>query len=285
MNHDSPAEIRAELERRGLTLKKRWGQNFLINRGARETIVSTLDPGERDVVWEIGPGLGAMTELLVRKCARCVLFEVDRGLCRYLEEAFGSTDSLTLVPGDFLKTWRDVLMKEQGPSLLLGNLPYRSASLMIADMILGGLRPGRLVVTVQKELAARMGSQPGSKSYSSFSVLCQSMFTVEAVGDLQPGSFYPAPDVVSSIVRLAPRKDAPEGAVLEVLEALLRGLFASRRKTLRNNVNAARLPHGLSAELVLEELARAGADPGSRAEEHPPETFMKVALALAVRAK
>ena len=141
MNHDSPAEIRAELERRGLTLKKRWGQNFLINRGARDSMVGWLSPMPADRVWEIGPGLGAMTELLLKKSQACVVFEIDRGLCRYLEEAYGGTAGFTLVPGDFVKTWQGALQAHGSPDLLLGNLPYRSASLMIAAVIQGGLRP------------------------------------------------------------------------------------------------------------------------------------------------
>lgn len=281
MNHDSPAEIRAELERRGLTLKKRWGQNFLINRRARERLIALLDPAEGESVWEIGPGLGAMTELLLSRGARCTVFEVDRGLCRFLEEEYVRPGRLALVPGDFLKTWQAALSAGPVPSLVLGNLPYRSASLMISDLVDGGLRPRRMVFTVQKELAERMSSDPGRKSYSSFSVLCQAVFEVKPAGDLRPGSFYPAPDVVSTIVEMCPRADAPAGAVLEVLQLLLRGLFASRRKTLRNNAGSARLPHGVTAQTVLEALERAGALPGSRAEEHPPEVFVRAARSLA----
>ena len=142
-----------------------------------------------------------------------------------------------------------------------------------------------MVFTVQRELAARMSSAPGTKSYSSFTVLCQAVFEVKEGGDLRPGSFYPAPDVISTIVELCPRPDAPEGVVLEMLEALLRGLFASRRKTLRNNAGSARLPQGITPEGVLEALERAGAGPGSRAEEHSPDVFVRAARALSARAR
>ncbi len=141
MNPNSPSEIRALLEERGLALKKRWGQNFLVNRGARERLVSILGPGPRDTVWEIGPGLGAMTAALAASAGRVFAFEVDRGLCRYLEETAAELPSVTVVAGDFLQTWKPLRDREGPPQLVLGNLPYRSASLMIADLIESGLRP------------------------------------------------------------------------------------------------------------------------------------------------
>jgi 16S rRNA (adenine1518-N6/adenine1519-N6)-dimethyltransferase len=281
MNHDSSAAIRAELERRGLTLKKRWGQNFLINRGARESLVALLSPSAGERVWEIGPGLGAMTELLLDSGAECLAFEVDRGLCRFLEQTYQGRSGFALVVGDFVKTWREARAAHGDPQLILGNLPYRSASLMIVDMIEGGLRPRRAVLTVQREAALRMCSPPGLKSYSSFSVLCQAAFEVKMRGDLRPGSFYPAPDVISSIVELVPRADAPTGSSLELLSAIARGLFAARRKTIRNNVAAVLLPAGTEREDVLRALAKEGVDLGGRAEELSPETFVRAAKELA----
>jgi len=280
MNPDSPAEIRALLQERGLALKKRWGQNFLVNRGARERLVSLLEIGPGSTVWEIGPGLGSMTELLARKAGRVVAFEVDRGLCRLIEAAFGSRPSFVLVPGDFLETWRETAETRGLPDRIFGNLPYRSASLMIADLIKGGLRPALAVVTVQRELAERLCSRPGTKSYSSFSVLCQAAFRVASRGDLQPGSFYPAPEVVSSIVELRPRDDCPEGRTMEVLSALARGLFSSRRKMIRGNLAALRPLFGASPELLRDALAAEGIDPGRRAEEYPPEAFVALAKRL-----
>jgi 16S rRNA (adenine1518-N6/adenine1519-N6)-dimethyltransferase len=280
VNPDSPAEIRELLAARGLTLKKRWGQNFLVNRGARERLVSLLELTGSEKTWEIGPGLGSMTGTLLEKSARLLAFEVDRGVCRYLAESLGDRATFTLVPGDFLETWKQAAATHGSPDRLLGNLPYRSASLMIADMVEGGLRPGITVFTVQRELADRMCSGPGTKSYSSFSVLCQSCFVVRGRGDLKPGSFYPVPEVVSSIVEMRPRQGAPEGRSLEFLSELARGLFSSRRKTIRNNLSSSRILAHASPEAVLSALEKAGIDPGRRAEELPPETFTWLAREL-----
>jgi 16S rRNA (adenine1518-N6/adenine1519-N6)-dimethyltransferase len=282
MNHDSTSEIRATLLERGLTLKKRWGQNFLVNRGARERIVALLGirPGER--VWEIGPGLGSMTELLLAAARELTVFEVDRGLCRWLEECFGGKPGFGLVSGDFVETWRNARDLQGPPERLLGNLPYRSASLMIMEMVEGGLRPASAVFTVQRELADRMTSQPGGKNYSSFTVLCQSCFEIEDRGDLKPGSFYPVPEVVSSIIELRPRLDAPEGSTLSVLSGLARGLFSSRRKTLRNNAAALTGGEGepLAPSRVLAAFERAGINPGMRAEQVSPGAYVAMARYL-----
>ena len=276
LNHDSPAEIRAVLERRGIGLKKRWGQNFLVNRGARERLVSLLEPPPGGLAWEIGPGLGAMTGLLLARGARVVAFEVDHGICRFLvEEELAGSSGLTLVEGDFLRTWREALERHGPPDVVLGNLPYRSASLMIAEIVTGGVRPLRSIFTVQRELAERLTAVPRTKSYSSFSILCGSCFRIRGKGDLQPGSFWPAPEVVSSVVELVPLEGAPSGSELEMLSRVTRALFAARRKTIRNNAVAA------FGQEVLPVLERQRIDPTLRAEDLEPRDFIGLARALA----
>jgi 16S rRNA (adenine1518-N6/adenine1519-N6)-dimethyltransferase len=281
VNPDSPADIRALLSERGLALKKRWGQNFLVNRGARERLVALLAPGQGELVWEIGPGLGSMTGMLLANNLRVCAFEVDRGLCRYLQESLGGQPSFQLVEGDFLETWKSVVSASGAPDKVLGNLPYSSASLMIADIIEAGVRPSLMIFTVQRELADRMQSAPGTKSYSSFSVLCQSCFHVGGHGDLKPGSFYPVPEVVSSIVSMKPRQDAPKSHELRLLSLLVRGLFSSRRKTLRNNLGSSWLEPVFSPQAGLDALRGEGIDPGARAEQLPPEVFVRLARVLA----
>jgi 16S rRNA (adenine1518-N6/adenine1519-N6)-dimethyltransferase len=277
MNPDSPVEIRAALEEMGIALKKRWGQNFLVNRGARERLVALLDPRPGELAWEIGPGLGSMTGLLLQRGVRLVAFEVDRGLCRFLLKSFGEAAGFTLVEGDFIKTWKAALAEHGPPMRVLGNLPYRSASLMIAALVEGGVRPQEMIFTVQRELAERMSADPRSKAYSSFSVLCQACFSIEARGDLRPGSFYPAPEVVSSVVQMRPRPEGLDLRTVEVLSALLRGLFTARRKTIRNNMLAARFTAGIAVEAAAAALEAEGIDLGARAEEIPPETFVRLA--------
>jgi 16S rRNA (adenine1518-N6/adenine1519-N6)-dimethyltransferase len=280
VNPDSPSDIRSALEEMSIGLKKRWGQNFLVNRGARERLVDLLGLRPGEATWEIGPGLGSMTGLLLERGARLVAFEVDRGLCRYLRAAFEGEARFSLVEGDFMRTWEPALAAHGAPARLLGNLPYRSASLMIAAIVESGLRPAAIVFTVQRELAERMTAQPRTKSYSSFSALCQACFTITARGDLKPGSFFPSPEVVSTAIELRPRPGGPDTATVRFLSGLLRALFAARRKTLRNNLLAARLPDGTSAARVAAALEGEGISEGSRAEEIPPEVFVRLARQL-----
>jgi 16S rRNA (adenine1518-N6/adenine1519-N6)-dimethyltransferase len=277
LNHDSPREIREILEGRSIALKKRWGQNFLINPGARQRLITELDPRAGENVWEIGPGLGAMTGALLEKGCSVTAFEIDRGLCAHLQDGFGAEAGFALVQGDFLKTWKTVT---RAPDRILGNLPYRSASLMIASLIEGGAAPRLMVFTVQKELAERMTARPGSKAYSSFSVLCQAALSVTSRGDLQPGSFYPAPEVVSTVLALRPAGGAG-GVEPAMLSLVTRSLFRARRKTLRNNASGSELARRFPLQTVLSVLRDLGIDPERRAEELEPAAFIALTRRLA----
>jgi 16S rRNA (adenine1518-N6/adenine1519-N6)-dimethyltransferase len=279
LNFDSPSSIRDALASRGIALKKRWGQNFLVNRGARVRILDILHARSGETIWEIGPGLGVMTEALIMAGTRVVAFEIDRGLCRYLRGVFRDREELTLVQGDFLKTWKHIA-GDNPPAGILGNLPYSSASLMIAGLAEEGTSAGRLVFTVQKELAERILAKPGTKAYSSFSVLCQVAFEVKGHGDLKPGSFYPAPEVVSSIIELQPHRLPGPVPDRRLLSRLTRALFASRRKTLRNNLIASGLLQGRAGSAIDALLEGEGLEGGARAEELPPEAFYRLAQRL-----
>lgn len=235
LNYDSPSEIRILLDMMGLGPRKRWGQNFLINSGARTKIVSLLkaQPGER--IWEIGPGLGAMTRDLLSKEVELTAFEIDPGYCEYLQMAYGDK-GLNLIEGDVMHQWEKE-WKKNAPVSILGNLPYNAASAIIGNLLENNCIPaGRMVFLVQKEMGDRMTASCNSKDYSSFSILCQYSCRIEDGGTLQPGSFYPAPRVASKIIVMSPlnREEKLQNHALFV--QLVRGLFSSRRKTLRNNI-------------------------------------------------
>jgi 16S rRNA (adenine1518-N6/adenine1519-N6)-dimethyltransferase len=276
MNYDSPAEITAVLKEEGLSLKKRWGQNFLINRGAREKIIDLIAPQKSENLWEVGPGLGCLTAALLPRVKALTVFEIDRGLIRYLEKNYGGGKKLTIVQGDVLKSYRRTAAEQDPPDKVVGNLPYSTASGLLASFAENEFTSPRMFFTVQKELALRMTAAPGSKNYSSFSVLCQYAFKTRICFELRPGSFFPAPEVLSAVIELQPAVHdvLPEDRRLFLL--LIRSLFASRRKTLRNNLLTGNMLSAYKKGLLLEATSLEGIDPGIRSENLPPEAFIRL---------
>jgi len=276
VNYDSPAQIERVLLGLEIKLKHRWGQNFLINRGAREKLIALIDPREGDRVWEIGPGLGCLTASLLPRVRNLTAFEIDRGLIRFLEQSFGGFPGFALVAGDVLKTWSRIRREGGEPDKVTGNLPYSSASALIGAFAEQGFTAPRMIFTVQKELARRMAARPGAKNYSSFSVLSQFAFRLREHFELKPGSFYPAPEVLSTVIELTPQAHEEEPSERDFFLLLVRALFSSRRKTLKNNLFAAPFPAGYDRDLLLQALALEGLDPGLRGEELPPQSFIRL---------
>jgi 16S rRNA (adenine1518-N6/adenine1519-N6)-dimethyltransferase len=286
-DYDSPLALKAFLEGRGMAMQKKFGQNFLVNRASRERLVDALDIGPGSSVWEIGPGLGAMTDSILSRGADLAAFEIDRGFCGVLREIFADRPNFTLIEGDVLKNWESAVRERGVPSRLFGNLPYNIAAAIIGDMISGGIRFDTVVITVQKEVALRMAAKPGTEDYSSFSVLCQWAYDVSTVMDLAGGSFWPQPNVTSRAVKLT-RKDAwPLCDSPQIFMQVMRALFSSRRKIVRNNFTAwlalsGRAEPGKAADaLAADLLARAGIDPGIRAECLALEDFLRLSDAVA----
>jgi len=277
LNYDSPKEIKSILADLDIRLKKRWGQNFLINRGARRKIISLLDPQKDDLVWEIGAGLGSLTHELLPLTGKLLCFELDRGLLAYLQEIFAANENFILIPGDVLKTWKNTADKYGMPERVVGNLPYSSASAIIAALVENNYLPSRMIFTVQKELARRMTAPVGNKNYSSFSILCQFAFSMYSHGDLKPGSFFPVPEVTSTIIELQPRKDLALPRDRRLFLTLLRSLFVSRRKTIRNNLLSGWAATRYGEEILLKALELSHIDPGIRGEELPVEAFIRLA--------
>ncbi|MBN2626916.1 MAG: ribosomal RNA small subunit methyltransferase A [Spirochaetales bacterium] len=263
----------------GLGPRKRWGQNFLINSGARERIVNLLDVKPDQLVWEIGPGLGSLTSLLMDKTSRMTLFEIDPGYCEYLQMAFDGKGP-DIVEGDVMKTWQARYAVEE-PDRLIGNLPYNAASAIISDFIENDKMAEKMLFTVQHEMGDRMKASPGSKNYSSFSILCQFGCRVIDRGVLSAGSFYPAPRVSSKIMEMIPLNRSNTVVDRELFFRLVRDMFISRRKTLKNNIAAAgsaRFQH-----IGKEKMFQAFTDEGIKLESRPERISVDEFIAVANR--
>jgi 16S rRNA (adenine1518-N6/adenine1519-N6)-dimethyltransferase len=276
-NFNSAAELRTFLDEKTLGMRKKFGQNFLINPAIRQALADALGAQAGESVWEVGAGLGSMTSLLLEKglCVRA--FEIDQGFIGLLNDFFSANENFTLIEGDVLKTWPD-----QPPApYLLGNLPYNIAATLLADLVVNRRFFRRMVVTVQREVAMRMAADVGTPNYSSFSVLCASAYRVKPLMIIKSASFYPRPNVDSQAVLMELRDDAGDCPLPSCFHSLLRGLFSSRRKTIKNNLAAFLASRGKCSESTLAAIfAESRLDGGKRAETLAFEDFAALAKVI-----
>jgi 16S rRNA (adenine1518-N6/adenine1519-N6)-dimethyltransferase len=270
----NPATARAVARRAGLGLKRRLGQNLLVDRGVVEALVDALDPGPRDEVYEIGPGIGTLTSELSHRAARVVAVELDEACLRALEITQHRHPNVVTVHGDALRTTAADLGLAPG-YLAAGNIPYNLTGALLQRLLEAEPPPRRAVLLVQREVAARLGAGPGDWSLSTLAV--RSLAEVERLGDVPPEAFTPPPAVHSTILRLTPRQmlgPAERAAVL----ALARRAFTMRRKTLRHGIT-----HALDGDgdAALAALAAAGIDPGRRPGSLSLEDWRSLATAVA----
>ena len=277
-DYNSPLALKAFLDDNGMAMQKKFGQNFLVNEDARKKIIDSLDIGEASSVWEVGPGLGCMTDEILSRGAKVTAFEIDHGFARLLRlffEDYSKNDKFQLVEGDVLKTWKKHSVENGIPQRFFGNLPYNVAATIIADTINEGVRFDKVVVTIQKEVAQRMSAKEGSSNYSSFSVLCQWAYDIKNLVDLAGGNFWPVPNVASRAVLMTKKEDFPRCDNPKLFMRMIRQLFSSRRKTVRNNLLA--LAGGEKTDMALE---KAGIKASVRAEELSVDSLLKLSDSL-----
>jgi 16S rRNA (adenine1518-N6/adenine1519-N6)-dimethyltransferase len=267
--YDSPNAINQTLEENGLAMSKRFGQNFLLSNDVRKRIVALMEIDDKSTVWEIGPGLGAITSILIETGADLKAFEIDHGFCKILaDKAFGDDANFTLIEGDALKSWQAVKEEEGTPDVICGNLPYNVGSVFIAKLLESKCLPNKMVFTLQKEVAQRLAAAPGSKLFASFSLLAQMDYHVQLAMDINKGAFYPIPNVVSSVIVLKKRdKSLVEDEIRETFLMVIRDSFGKRRKTLRNNLLSGKTGKLLGRDTTLNAIIESGVDEGLRAEK------------------
>ena len=267
MNYNSQKNIQDILAMYNLAPQKRFGQNFLISKDVREHILSVIDIDPGSNIWEIGPGLGSMTALILEKLktGKLSVFEIDKGFIEVLKKFFDNR--IEVVEGDFVKTWKKfkAISGTAGvanPDRIFGNLPYNSASAIISSLIEENSVPEKMVFTVQKEAAQRIAAKPATKDYSSFSVLCQVACDIKIETDIKGGAFFPVPDVTSSLISMVPHNRFATIKDKKAFSQFLRTLFKARRKTLLNNLKAMN-----EIERITDILRKENIPPGVRAEK------------------
>jgi 16S rRNA (adenine1518-N6/adenine1519-N6)-dimethyltransferase len=236
--------------------KRSLGQNFLVDGSVITRIVQALDPKPDDVVIEIGPGRGALTERLVERAGIVYALELDTELSRLLRDRFAQRPNVHVVETDALET--DFSALAAGRKLrLVANLPYNISTAILQRLFSFAAEFEDCILMFQREVVDRITAEPGSKERGYLSVLTQAYFVVEKLFDVPPNAFKPVPQVWSSVVRCRPRTgiafDHPK------LEAIVSLSFSQKRKTILNNLRQ----KYADAETIL---MRAGIDPKRRAE-------------------
>ncbi len=254
--------------------KQSLGQNFLVDRNIARKLVSALDPRPDEPVLEIGPGGGALTEILVEQGARVIAVEIDERLIPGLRENFG--DRIELIHADILSANLTAVAQLHGGKLVvLGNLPYYSSSPILFHLIAHRAALGRCVLTLQREVVDRCCARPSTKDYGSLTVQLMLTAAPRRLFTISPQVFRPRPKVESAVLALdfSP-SDMPQPTSWPTLEQVVRAAFNQRRKTLRNAL-AARFGQEVTDRMLTE----AGIAPQTRAENVPPEGFVALAEA------
>lgn len=277
--------IRALLNQYNLRPNKKLGQNFLVDRTHLERIVAAGEVHTGEMVLEIGPGLGALTELLLEAQARVTAVELDRGFLLVLQDRFGANPNFRLRHSDILETnIADVLTEWQPTPLsykVIANIPYYITSAVIRHLLENKdttqPRPELLVLLMQKEVAQRICATPGDLSLLAISV--QFYGIPDIVGTVPAGAFYPAPNVDSAILRIRPFA-TPKHLVsdLDFFWQVIKAGFGQKRKQLKNSLNAGLPRH--SAHQIDSALSIAGIAPTRRAQTVTIEEWVALAEAL-----
>jgi 16S rRNA (adenine1518-N6/adenine1519-N6)-dimethyltransferase len=253
--------------------RKRFGQNFLHDKGVLGRIIDAIEPDKNDHFVEIGPGRGAMTRLLAERSAHLDVIEIDRDLAAALaQQAWIINTGVTIHTADALSFDFNTLEESSGQLRLAGNLPYNISTPLLFHLLRFNRLFRDLHVMLQKEVVQRMTASPGSKTYGRLSVALAARCEVESLFYIGSGAFTPAPKVESAFARLVPLAEPlVADHELPAFDAVLRAAFGKRRKQLGN---------ALQTLLSSDAIERAGVDPSQRAESLSADDFASLARQL-----
>ncbi|MBI4975724.1 ribosomal RNA small subunit methyltransferase A [Candidatus Peregrinibacteria bacterium] len=257
----NPKTIKYLLNKYGLWTKKSFGQNFLINQGILKKIVDAGEIAKKDLVLEIGPGLGVLTQELAKNAKKVISIELDKNLLPVLKETLSEFKNIEIKNEDALKT---ILPKTKYK--VVANIPYNITSPLITKFLTANNKPQTLTLLIQKEVAEKICALPPRSSILSLSV---GLFaTSRIIGKVSKNSFMPSPKVDSAIIKITPHKEIPTETALKIL-ALAKQAFSKKRKTLHNSLK--------SIKNIDKILTACNVDPSRRPETLTIEEWKKVA--------
>lgn len=273
------SRIKDALAERGLSPRKRFGQNFLVREDLAERIVDHCHLASDDVVIEIGPGAGALTGRIAHRVKQLVAVEKDRGLADLLEEDLAGVPHLDVVQGDFLEFDVTATARQYGADrvVVVGNIPYNITTPIIEHLFAHHTSIRNAILLVQKEYGQRLGAAAGSAEYGSLTLYARYHALLEPLMNIRAAAFWPRPDVDSMLIRFFMRERPPvEVPSEELLFRIIRGSFHMRRKQLMNTLQE-------SLDLSKDKIARlcrhAGIAPQRRGETLTLEEFARIARA------
>lgn len=258
------------------TFQKKYGQNFLIDPHVLDKIIEAAQITEDDYVIEIGPGIGTMTQGLLKRAREVSAIEIDAALIPILKDTLKEYDNVNIIHGDVLKVDLKKLIDERNggkPVKIVANLPYYITTPIIMGLFESHVPIESITVMVQKEVAERMQVGPGTKDYGALSLAVQYYAKPYIVANVPPNCFVPRPKVGSAVIRLTSHTESPVQVDDEKLMfSLIRASFNQRRKTLANGLkNSGEL--NFTKEQVIEAITSIGLDENVRGETLTLEQF------------
>lgn len=283
-NLTSLGSIRTLLGTLGVRPNRVLGQNFLIDRNILNILVDLADLSRDDGVLEIGPGLGVVTEQLVLRAGRVVAIEKDRALAAHLAQRFKATAGLTLMQCDAMDLNLNELLAG-GLNKVVANLPYSVGTRIVVELMRAAARPALLVITVQKEVAARMAAQPGGHEHGLLSLWTQMDYEIEVPKTISRTCFWPPPDIESAMVRCV-RRTHPlvEEELRSTFYDMTRQFFMHRRKQLAAILRTLPAPYAMPRPEAESLLASCGIVATARPETLAIDVWRKLVVELRARA-
>lgn len=272
----TPEGTKAVLNRYPFVFQKKFGQNFLIDPHVLDKIINAAEITKEDCVIEIGPGIGSVTQALIANAGKVISIEIDDQLIPILTEQFGECENFRLIHKDVLKVDLHKLIEEESPNRrikVVANLPYYITTPIVMMLLEHNLPIESITVMVQKEVADRMASGPGSKQYGAITVAMKYYCDTYLVANVPQNCFMPRPNVDSAVIKLTIHKEPivdikDEAQLLKIIKAA----FSQRRKTLLNTL-ASNGNLGMSKDDIKNILDESGIGASTRGETLPLEEY------------